>query len=193
MATSSRYVILGASLTGGTAAATLRKEGFDGEIVLVGAEPDPPYEPPLSKDYLRRESPRDNVFLNTPQYYEEQQIELRLGQKAARLNAAEKRVVLELGRRAGLRQAPDRHRRHPRELAVPGSTCRASPICGPCPTPTPWRGPGKETPRPRRRRRLHRLRGRRLRPLAGLRGDDAGGCARPPRPCSRGGARRRLC
>src|SRR3546814_8117393 len=47
-------VIVGANLTGGAAATTLRSEGFDGPIVMVGEEPHPPYErPPLSKEYLR--------------------------------------------------------------------------------------------------------------------------------------------
>ena len=47
------YVIAGASLAGAKAAETLRDEGFDGDIVLIGAEPERPYErPPLSKGYL---------------------------------------------------------------------------------------------------------------------------------------------
>ena len=49
-------VIVGANLTGGEAAATLRQEGFDGRVVLIGAELRAPYErPPLSKQYLRGE------------------------------------------------------------------------------------------------------------------------------------------
>ena len=52
-----RIVIIGASLTGATAAATLREEGFDGAIDLIGAEAQPPYNrPPLSKEYLRGEA-----------------------------------------------------------------------------------------------------------------------------------------
>ena len=48
------HVIVGAGLAGGKAAEALREEGHDGPIVLVGAEPERPYErPPLSKDYLR--------------------------------------------------------------------------------------------------------------------------------------------
>lgn len=48
------FVIVGASLAGGTAAATLRQDGFDGDVILIGEEPHPPYErPPLSKQYLR--------------------------------------------------------------------------------------------------------------------------------------------
>src|SRR5918997_49983 len=56
------YVIAGAGLAGAKAAETLRQEGFGGRVVLLGAEPDRPYErPPLSKDYLRGESERDAV------------------------------------------------------------------------------------------------------------------------------------
>ena len=52
------FVVVGAGLCGATAAATLRAEGFDGRIVLIGAEELPPYErPPLSKEYLRGEDP----------------------------------------------------------------------------------------------------------------------------------------
>ena len=48
-----RFIIVGASLAGAKAAETLREDGFDGEIVLMGEEPVRPYErPPLSKDYL---------------------------------------------------------------------------------------------------------------------------------------------
>ncbi|PYN12600.1 MAG: hypothetical protein DME05_21110, partial [Candidatus Rokuibacteriota bacterium] len=54
MASASTIAIVGASLTGQSAAATLREEGFDGRVVLVGAEPQLPYDrPPLSKNYLR--------------------------------------------------------------------------------------------------------------------------------------------
>ena len=53
--------IVGASLTGASAAATLREEGFDGRVVLLGAEPQLPYDrPPLSKAYLRGAMPFEN-------------------------------------------------------------------------------------------------------------------------------------
>jgi 3-phenylpropionate/trans-cinnamate dioxygenase ferredoxin reductase subunit len=52
-------VIVGGGLAGAIAAETLRSEGFDGRMLIVGAEPERPYEqPPLSKDYLRREARR---------------------------------------------------------------------------------------------------------------------------------------
>ena len=54
------FVIVGASLAGAKAAETLRAEGFDERVVLIGAEDERPYErPPLSKDYLRGEADRD--------------------------------------------------------------------------------------------------------------------------------------
>jgi 3-phenylpropionate/trans-cinnamate dioxygenase ferredoxin reductase component len=72
------YVIVGAGLAGGKAAETLREEGFDGRVVLIGAEPDRPYErPPLSKDYLRGEAERDAAYVHESAYYGEHDIELR--------------------------------------------------------------------------------------------------------------------
>ena len=51
------FVVVGAGVAGGTAAAKLREEGFDGNVVLIGAEDVAPYErPPLSKEYLRGET-----------------------------------------------------------------------------------------------------------------------------------------
>jgi 3-phenylpropionate/trans-cinnamate dioxygenase ferredoxin reductase subunit len=92
--------IVGANVTGGRAAEALRESGFDGQIVLVGAEPDRPYErPPLSKGYLRREVPEEKVYLRPPHYYEEQRIELRLGVAATKLDATKKIVQLESGER----------------------------------------------------------------------------------------------
>ena len=62
------FVIVGANLAGGRAAFALRKEGFDGRIVLIGAEPDPPYErPPLSKEYLRGDVAKEKLFIATPE------------------------------------------------------------------------------------------------------------------------------
>ena len=61
---SSSFVIVGAGMAGGKAAETLRDAGFDGRVVLLGAERERPYErPPLSKDYLRGEGDRDAVYL----------------------------------------------------------------------------------------------------------------------------------
>ena len=62
---SETFVIVGASLAGGEAAATLRHEGFDGRVILIGAEPRPPYErPPLSKEFLRGELPFERALVH---------------------------------------------------------------------------------------------------------------------------------
>src|SRR5436309_3734388 len=98
----STFVILGASLAGAKAAQELRDRGFDGEIRLIGAEPDPPYErPPLSKDYLRGESERQKAFVHEESFYEERQIELITGRTATELDLNANRIVLDDGRSVG--------------------------------------------------------------------------------------------
>jgi 3-phenylpropionate/trans-cinnamate dioxygenase ferredoxin reductase subunit len=92
--------IVGASLAGGSAAATLRQEGFDGRLVLVGAEPQPPYErPPLSKEYLRSESSFGEALVQAADFYNENGIETRFGVRATRVDAADKAVELDGGER----------------------------------------------------------------------------------------------
>ena len=94
------FVIVGASLAGGGAAATLRQEGFDGKVILIGAEPQPPYErPPLSKEYLRGESSFEQALVQPPDFYSENGIETRFGVRAKRVDAAEKVVELDGGER----------------------------------------------------------------------------------------------
>jgi len=74
------FVIVGASLTAATAAATLRGSGFDGRLIMLGDEPHEPYERPgLSKAYLRGEEPAEELFVRPPGWWEEQEIEVRLG------------------------------------------------------------------------------------------------------------------
>lgn len=74
------YVLVGAGLAGATAAATLRAEGFDGEVILIGDERQAPYErPPLSKEYLRREEPFEKALVHQPAFYGDNGIETRFG------------------------------------------------------------------------------------------------------------------
>jgi 3-phenylpropionate/trans-cinnamate dioxygenase ferredoxin reductase component len=81
------HVIVGASVAGAMASETLRTEGFDSRIVLVGAEPDRPYErPPLSKQLLRGETTVDDAFVHDPGFYDEHDIELRLGTRVAAID-----------------------------------------------------------------------------------------------------------
>jgi 3-phenylpropionate/trans-cinnamate dioxygenase ferredoxin reductase subunit len=92
------FVIVGAGLAGVTAAATLRDEGFDGRVVLVGDEPRLPYErPPLSKEYLRGERPLERIIVRPEPWFEEQDIDIRFGQSATSLDLNAHRVALASG------------------------------------------------------------------------------------------------
>ena len=93
------FVIIGASLAGASAAATLRQEGFDGEVVLIGAEAQLPYErPPLSKQFLRGEMPFEKLLVRPAAFYEQNRIDTLLGVRAAHVDPYGRTVVLENGR-----------------------------------------------------------------------------------------------
>jgi 3-phenylpropionate/trans-cinnamate dioxygenase ferredoxin reductase subunit len=95
---SGRFVIVGAALAGGSAAAALREGGFEGEITLIGAEKQLPYNrPPLSKGYLRGQDRFEDQLVNPAVVYAEQRIGLRLGVLATAIDPARKVVVLEGG------------------------------------------------------------------------------------------------
>ena len=81
------YVVAGANLAGGTAAATLRGDGFEGRVVLVGEEPVAPYErPPLSKEFLRGEVPFEKALIRPAGFWDANQIECRFGSRVARID-----------------------------------------------------------------------------------------------------------
>ena len=83
------FVIIGASLAGAKAAQTLREEGFDGRIVLIGEEPVRPYERPvLSKEYLQGKAEADAAFVHDPGYYDKHDIDLRLSTPGKQAGAA---------------------------------------------------------------------------------------------------------
>jgi 3-phenylpropionate/trans-cinnamate dioxygenase ferredoxin reductase subunit len=92
--------IVGASLTGSSAAATLREEGFDGRVLLIGAEPQPPYDrPPLSKNYLRGGMPFEKTLLRPADFYRERGIELRLGATVVTVDPEKRALGLQDGER----------------------------------------------------------------------------------------------
>ena len=116
------HIIVGASLAGAKAAETLRAEGFDGRVVLVGAEDERPYErPPLSKDYLRGEVGREKVYVHDESFYSEHDIELRLGTTAVDLNASSKELTLGNGDRLSYDRLLLATGSEPRRLAIPGA------------------------------------------------------------------------
>jgi 3-phenylpropionate/trans-cinnamate dioxygenase ferredoxin reductase component len=116
------FIIVGASLAGAKAAETLRTDGFDGHVVLIGAEHERPYErPPLSKDYLRGEAGREKVYVHAEGFYAEQGIDLRLGRTAASLDTSAKELVLDDGERLRYDRLLLTTGAEPRRLAIPGS------------------------------------------------------------------------
>jgi 3-phenylpropionate/trans-cinnamate dioxygenase ferredoxin reductase subunit len=116
------FVIIGASLAGAKAAETLREEGFDGRVTLIGEEPVRPYErPPLSKEYLQGKAEADVAFVHDPAYYDEHDIDLRLSTPARGLEPADREVVLASGERLGYDAVLLATGAVPRRLAVPGA------------------------------------------------------------------------
>ena len=117
-----RIVIVGASLAGATAAATLRDESFDGEIQLIGAETQLPYNrPPLSKGYLRQQERFEDQLVKPAGYYADQRIELRLGTRATAVDATQRFVELEGGERIGYDRLLVATGGRNRALSVPGA------------------------------------------------------------------------
>lgn len=100
MAALEHIVIVGASLAGIRSAEALRRLGYAGRLVLVGAEPHRPYDrPPLSKEVLRGERSPEQIALTKPEAFDALRLELRLGVRAQALEPAQRCVVLEGGER----------------------------------------------------------------------------------------------
>ncbi|MEX2194244.1 MAG: FAD-dependent oxidoreductase [Thermoleophilaceae bacterium] len=115
------FVIVGASLAGAKAAETLRAEGFDGRLVLIGAEHERPYErPPLSKEYLRGDAGREKIYVHEEGFYAQHDIELQLGRRVVSLDTSSSEVGLDHGERLRYDRLLLTTGAEPRRLAVPG-------------------------------------------------------------------------
>jgi 3-phenylpropionate/trans-cinnamate dioxygenase ferredoxin reductase component len=100
-----RYLLIG-GFASGYCAAELRKGGADGDILLVGREPEPPYErPPLSKEYLRGEAKREDAYVNPESWYEENGVELRTGTNVMSLDVEARTAKLQGGEEIGFEKA----------------------------------------------------------------------------------------
>jgi 3-phenylpropionate/trans-cinnamate dioxygenase ferredoxin reductase component len=115
------FVVVGASLTGATAAATLRERGFDGRLVVIGDEPDLPYERPgLSKRYLRGELTRDELTVRPEAWWKEHDVDLRLGTTVERVDPADRSVTVVGGDRIAFDAALVATGVRNRRIHVPG-------------------------------------------------------------------------
>ena len=117
------HLIIGASLAGAKAAETLRAEGFDGPLVLIGEENERPYErPPLSKDYLLGKAGRESIYVHPQQWYAEHDVRLRLGVAVTGIDPGRHQVRLADGSQAGYARLLLATGSSPRRLPVPGAT-----------------------------------------------------------------------
>jgi 3-phenylpropionate/trans-cinnamate dioxygenase ferredoxin reductase component len=100
------FLIVGGGLAGASCAAELRKRGAEGSILLAGREPEPPYErPPLSKEYLRAEAERAEAYVNPPEWYGENEVELLTGRNVMSLDPAAKTAKIQGGEEVAFGQA----------------------------------------------------------------------------------------
>ena len=118
----STFVIVGAGLAGAKAAETLRAEGFDGRLLLLGEEAERPYErPPLSKAYLRGEADRDSLYVHREGFYADNDIELRPSTPVLAIDPAARQLELASGERIGYERLLLATGAAPRRLPLPGA------------------------------------------------------------------------
>jgi 3-phenylpropionate/trans-cinnamate dioxygenase ferredoxin reductase subunit len=100
------FLLIGGGMASAHCAAELRKRGAEGDVVLVGREPHPPYErPPLSKEYMRGESSETDAFVHPPEWYEENGVELLTGTNVMSLDAGERVAKLQTKEEIGFEKA----------------------------------------------------------------------------------------
>lgn len=117
-----RYLLIGGGLVSSQAAKQLRQLDPDASITLVSEERHPPYDrPPLSKDFLRGETPADKLLYDPEPYFREQNIDLILGVSVERLNQPDKTVSLSDGRQIRFEKALLATGGRPVRLKIPGA------------------------------------------------------------------------
>jgi 3-phenylpropionate/trans-cinnamate dioxygenase ferredoxin reductase component len=122
MNTKPSFIIVGGGLAGAIAVQTLREEGFDGSITLLGQEPNAPYErPPLSKDYLQGKADRDSIFVHPEPWYAEHGVDLSLGPAVTSLDPAARAVTTDAGAQLHYDKLLLATGSKPRRLEVPGA------------------------------------------------------------------------
>ncbi len=115
-------VVVGAGLTGAHVVTTLREEGYDGPVTLLGEEGEPPYErPPLSKGFLQGTAPFEDAVVHPVAWYAEHDVDLRLGARAVAIDRAAQEVELATGERLGYGRLVLATGSAARTLDVPGA------------------------------------------------------------------------
>ena len=125
------FVIVGGGMAGAIAAQTLREEGFDGKIILLGQEPNAPYErPPLSKEYLQGKADRNSIFVHPAPWYAEHTVELSLGSGVTSIDPASRTVTTAAGGRLRYDKLLLATGSKPRRLDLPEQIWTACTTCG---------------------------------------------------------------
>ncbi len=116
------YVLIGGGLAAGNCARWLRESGADGAILLVGREPDLPYNrPPCSKGYLQGKESREETLFRPPEWYEEQQVEVLARVSVKSVDLSERSVELSDGQEVSFEKALFATGSGVRRLSVPGA------------------------------------------------------------------------
>jgi 3-phenylpropionate/trans-cinnamate dioxygenase ferredoxin reductase subunit len=116
------FLLIGGGVAAASCAATLRAEGAEGSIMLVGREADPPYErPPLSKDYLAGKADRDASLYREPSWWEDNDVELATRTSVMKLDAGERVAKLSTKQEVGFGKALLATGANVRRLRVDGS------------------------------------------------------------------------
>ncbi len=117
----SDVIIVGAGHGGAQAAVVLRQTGFEGSILMIGREDEPPYErPPLSKEYLAKEKAFERLYIRPPHYWQEKGINLLLGTEVVAVDPVAKTVELNTGKSVGYGDLIWATGGDPRKLTCPG-------------------------------------------------------------------------
>jgi 3-phenylpropionate/trans-cinnamate dioxygenase ferredoxin reductase component len=120
--TTPTFAIVGAGLAGAKAAETLRAEGFEGRLILLGDEAERPYDrPPLSKSYLRAEAGRDSLYVHDAGFYAAHDIELHTSARVSSIDPARRQLTLASGERLGYQRLLLATGAAPRRLRLPGA------------------------------------------------------------------------
>jgi 3-phenylpropionate/trans-cinnamate dioxygenase ferredoxin reductase subunit len=100
------FLLIGGGMASAHCAAELRRRGAEGSVLLVGREPEPPYErPPLSKEYMRGEASREDAHVHPAGWYEENEVELLTGRNVMSLDANARTAQLQGGEEIGFGSA----------------------------------------------------------------------------------------
>src|SRR3954452_18341026 len=117
-----KHLLVGGGLAAGSAAEAIRARDAGGAILLVGQEVNRPYHrPPLSKEYLRRQTPREQIVVEPQGWFAERDVELRTGRRVVQLDTARQTATIDTGEEVGYDALLLATGAAPKPLAVPGA------------------------------------------------------------------------